>query len=236
MKDKHPTILITSLAILIAGAALYLNTSSPSDPTPPAGAPPSQKSEKTDTDSPAGFTAASPDQKRTVSVRRNEPDAHPVDPALIAHPPTAATYSTFLQKPQWEQEVIKLANRLDMKDDDKAVALLNKVYTLPDEPAKVVAMEHATRLMSDQQFQQMKGQILSLGFSEDMRETILRDILTRADSVRFPALVDLLRQPPNPGQQEIREVLEAYLDVDYGMDVQKWDTAVRQWLIENPED
>ena len=46
----------------------------------------------------------------------------------------------------------------------------------------------------------------------------------------------MLRQPPNPEQQEVREVLEAYLDADYGADIQKWDTAVQKFLIENPED
>jgi len=98
-----------------------------------------------------------------------------------------------------------------------------------------VAVEQATKLMSDKQFKQLKPQLMGLNDtgSEDMQETILRDILTRAENVRMPALVDLLRRPPYQGQQEIREILEAYVDVDYGTDIPKWDAAVHKWLIDN---
>lgn len=241
MKLNPTTIFFACLAALIVAAVFYLSggsaagekrtVSAPTMMSAPETAEPKEKTED--------FQPSVKREPLRPSRRAEEAPKRPIDPSEDPADarPMAVKYSEFYKKPDWEQEIVQLAGRLDLSDDRKAVALLNKVYTLPDESAKVVAMEHATSLMSDNQFKQLKSQIMSLNDtgSEDMKDTILRDILTRAENVRMPALVDLLRRPAYPGQQEVREVLEAYLDVDYGMDFPKWDAAVRQWLIENDE-
>lgn len=244
MKLNPTTIFFASLTALIVATVFYVSGGSPSvekkTSIVPAMATATEKAEpKEESEDSRPYTKREP-RKRTSSAEETpKPLTRPIDPSEDPNDtrPAAVKYSEFYKKPDWEQEIIKLAGRLDLGDDRKALALLNKVYTLPDEPAKVVAMEHATKLMSDEQFKQLRSQIMGLNDtgSEDMKDTILRDILTRAENVRMPALVDLLRQPAYPGQQEVREILEAYLDVDYGTDFPKWDAAVRQWLIENDE-
>lgn len=244
MKLNSPTIFFACLAALIVAAAFYLSGGSPSaeikTPPVPAMATATENAEpKEESENFRPSTKHEPRRRTQSAEAAPRPPARPIDPSEDPNDarPMAVKYSEFHKKPDWEQEIIKLAGNLEMGDDRKALALLNKVYTLPDEPAKVVAVEHATKLMSDEQFKQSKSQIMSLNDtgSEDMKDAILRDILTRAENVRMPALVDLLRRPAYAGQQEVREILEAYLDVDYGTDFPKWDAAVRQWLIENDE-
>lgn len=241
MKVNSTTIFIGCCAALIITAALYLSVGSASGEKKTAPAMVAAAA-TTEARSKMGSEHFESSMKRELPQRARSAEPapkRPVDPSDDPNDtrPDAVKYSEFYKKPDAEQEIIKLAGRLDMADDNKALALLNKVYTSPDEPTKVVAMEYATQLMSDEQFKKLKSQILSLNDTggEDMQGTILRDILTRAENVRMPALVDLLRRPPNPGQQEVREILEAYLDVDYGTDIPKWDAAVRQWLVENDE-
>lgn len=246
MKANPTTIFIACFAALIVAAALYLSSGSASGekaaPAMAAATPATEAGPKTGSDD-FQPSAKRERKQRTLGAQSaaetSKRPTSPIDPSDDPNDtrPAAVKYSEFYKKPDAEQEIIKLASRLDMADDSKALALLNKVFTSPDEPTKVVAMEYATQLMSDEQFKKSKSQIMSLNDtgSEDMQETILRDILTRAENVRMPALVDLLRRPPFPGQQEIREILEAYLDVDYGTDIPKWDAAVHQWLVENDE-
>jgi|GEM_PF-4551433 len=246
MKANPTTIFLGCFAALIVAAALYISGGSASGDKKTA--PKMAAVTTTEAGPKMGSEDFQPSTKRerrqrTLGTQSAEEaskrPAAPIDPSNDPNDtrPAAVKYSEFYKKPDAEQEIIKLASRVDMADDNKAIALLNKVYTSPDEPTKVVAMEYATQLMSDEQFKKSKSQIMSLNDSgsEDMQETILRDILTRAENVRMPALVDLLRRPPYPGQQEIREILEAYLDVDYGTDIPKWDAAVHQWLVENDE-
>jgi hypothetical protein len=244
MKVNPTTILFACFAALIIAAVLYVSGGSVSDEkkaAPAMVAATATKEAGPNMDSEDSRTATMRErQRRTRNAEEaSQRPARPVDPSEDPTDtrPMAVKYSEFYQKPEWEQDIIKLAGRLDLTDDHKAVALLNKAYTLPEEPAKVLAVEEATRLMSDEQFKQLKAQIMGLNDtgSEDMQQTILRDILTRAENVRMPALVDLLRRPPFPGQQEIREILEAYVDVDYGTDIPKWDAAVHKWLIDNEE-
>jgi len=244
MKVNPTTILFACFAALIIAAGFYVSGGSVSGEkkaAPAMAAATATKEASPNMDS-EDFQPATmrEDRRRTQNAKEaSQRPARPIDPSEDPTDarPVAVKYSEFSKKPDWEQDIIKLAGRLDLTDDHKAVALLNKAYTLPDEPAKVVAVEQATRLMSDNQFKQLKPQLMGLNDSgsEDMQETILRDILTRAENVRMPALVDLLRRPPYPGQQEIREILEAYVDVDYGRDIPKWDAAVRKWLIDNDE-
>lgn len=244
MKVNPATILFACFAAVIIAAVLYVSGGSVSGekkaaPTMAAVTATKEAGSNMDSEDFQPTTMREHPRGTQNAAEASQRPARPIDPSEDPTDarPMAVKYSEFYRKPEWEQDIIKLAGRLDMTDDRKAVALLNKAYTLPDEPAKVVAVEQATRLMSDQQFKQLKPQLMGLNDtgSEDMQETILRDILTRAENVRMPALVDLLRRPPYPGQQEIREILEAYVDVDYGTDISKWDAAVHKWLIDNDE-
>lgn len=241
MRVNSQTIFFAFVAALIVAAVFYvLGGSAPETETAPttvAANEPAEAKQESERFTPT--TTREPGRRTQTVAEAPKGPKMPIDPSAAPNDtrPMAVKYSEFYKKPDWEQEIITLSERLDLDDDHKAVALLNKVFTLADEPAKVVALEHAAKHMSDEQFKRSKGQIYSLNDigSGDMQEAILRDILTRAENVRMPALVDLLKRPPFPGQEEVREILEAYLDVDYGMDVPKWEKAVREWLIENDE-
>jgi len=244
MKLNPTTIFFACLAVLIVATISYLSGGSPSvekksSIMPALATATDQPGSKQEIGEFQPATKREPQRRTQGAEAAPKAPTRPIDPSEDPNDtrPMAVKYSEFYKRPDWEQDIIKLAGRLDMPDDRKALALLNKVHTLPDEPAKVVAVEHATHLMSDEQFKQLRSQIMSLNDTggEDMKDAILRDILTRAENVRMPALVDLLRRPTYPGQQEVREILEAYLEVDYGTDFPKWDAAVRQWLIENDE-
>ena len=62
---------------------------------------------------------------------------------------------------------------------------------------------------------------------------MLTDVLSRDDTLRFTTLVEILRQPPSKATEEVKEILTAYLDKDYGADPNAWDQAVRKFLAEN---
>jgi hypothetical protein len=144
-------------------------------------------------------------------------------------------YSSNPPKAAYEKEIIALANRADLPDLEKAKSLLARVGWLPPQ-GKTLAMEHATQLIPDASYAQMRPWLFQLATSSELRETLLTDVLSRSESVRMPTLVEMLRQPPNEAQQEVREILVAYLDQDAGEDVTKWDAAVKKFLFENPDE
>ena len=165
-----------------------------------------------------------------ASVMRNGGEKHPDQTEHVV----PENYSSNDPQQPWENEIFALADRLDLSDTAKAEQLLGRINNLPPE-GKVLAMEYATKLIPDEDYLRLRPWIFNLVSSDDLRQTVLLDALTRGETLRMPTLVEMLRQPANPAQAEIREILVAYLDTDYGTDTKQWETAVQRFLAENPD-
>lgn len=228
MQTRNLTIFLGSLVVLIIVTALYLGS-----PTPTPTAAPLKSVVSADQAGAWDTASTGPGSRPTEGIMAKKPElqAHPSQTAKI----DPQQYSSFANKPEWEKDIIHLHDRLDLDDTDKAVSILKKMDQLPHE-GKVMAMDYATRLIPDDRYVQLRPWLFQLGTTDELRETIMLDALTRADGIRFSTLVEMLRQPKNPGQEEVKEILVAYLDEDHGDDLQKWDAAVKKFLIENPEE
>lgn len=222
------------LTVLAVAAFIYLNrTPAPhpaldsdllaSDPAAQTSAPASPRSSTPSSDdepAPARASAADTAAAHPSQTERVDPEKYYQGP-----------------KQPWAKEIIGIAMRLDLSDEAKVKQLLGKIGSLPPD-GKVLAMEEATKLIPDEQYNQYRPTLFGLVSSNELRETVLLDVLTRGEPVRMPTLVEMLKQPPNPehpGHDDIREILVAYLDTDYGTDLNGWDSAVKKFLADNPD-
>jgi hypothetical protein len=53
--------------------------------------------------------------------------------------------------------------------------------------------------------------------------------------VKLPLLLDVAREPQNPKATEAREILELFLEEDYGDDWAKWQAKMQEWIANNPD-
>jgi hypothetical protein len=226
-QHRSLTIFISSLLIVIVAAVFYLGgeTAPEQDSQAASGADSTERRGGTDTATRRSSGAGN------GSAGDLGPQVYPSQTEKVI----LENYSGFATKPQWEKDLITIADRRDMADVDKAVQILSRINQLPED-AKVVAMDYATKLIPDKDYLRLRPWVFQFGASDELRETILLDALTRGDTVRMPTLVEMLRQPKHSGHEEVREILVAYLDEDHGHDAQKWDVAIKKWLIENPEE
>jgi len=63
----------------------------------------------------------------------------------------------------------------------------------------------------------------------------LADALNRPNSLKLPSLLDVARDPQNPKAGEAKEVLQLFLDEDYGSDWTTWQAKMDAWLKDNPD-
>jgi hypothetical protein len=147
--------------------------------------------------------------------------------------PQPETFNSNPPREGWEDEILNLA-RGPGDDIGKAERLLSMVPRLNEE-GRVLAVENAVALIPDKDYTKYRGRLLALAHTDEMREVLMTDVLSRDDDVRFMTLVELLRQPPNKGQEDVKEVLIAYLDKDYGTDTNAWEKAVRKFVAESKE-
>jgi hypothetical protein len=216
-----------SLAIVSVATVIYLLDS----PVPQSGSS-GNASQTAATDTTNDRASSHSEQRESADAgasQASKGDQHPSQTERVV----PEKYSAG-PKQTWEKELIALSTRLDVSDQVKIGQLLAKISSLPPD-GKVLAMEYATKLIPDEQYVQYRPMLFGLVSSPELRETVLLDALTRGESVRMPTLVEMLRQPSHPSQDEVREILVAYLDADYGKDVNGWDAAVKKFLAENPD-
>jgi len=67
---------------------------------------------------------------------------------------------------------------------------------------------------------------------EDTLDTLMADLLNRPNSTKLPMFLDIARNPDHPKHEEARDMLELYLDEDYGADWATWEKKMKEWLAD----
>jgi hypothetical protein len=233
MNRQRLLYLAFGLTVLAVAAFIYLNREpSPHPALDGTALVAASSAQAPASEAPRSLPGSGNDLERALERIKEAAATHPsqterVDPAKYNQGP----------KQPYAKEIIGIAMRLDLSNEDKVRQLLSKIGSLPHD-GKVLAMEEATKLIPDEQYNQYRPTLFALVSSNELRETVLLDVLTRGEPVRMPTLVEMLKQPPNtehPAHEDIREILVAYLDTDYGSNLDGWDSAVKKFLADNPD-
>jgi hypothetical protein len=210
-------LLLAALSISIIGSIYYLGipTAPTTAPAVPAAAPakPDQSKE--------GSMQAVMTPPKTFN-RRGSPEAA-----------SAEAYSSNPKRDPSEQLVLDISAQRGITDEAKVQRLLGMIPTLPPD-ARTLAMENAAALIPDKDYLKHRNRLFQLANTPEMREAVMDDSLSRGEEIRLPNLLEMMRNSTNQEErQEIREILEAYLDQDYGPHPAQWEAPLRRWVAEN---
>ena len=141
-----------------------------------------------------------------------------------------AAFSSNPPREPGEERVLAIVRAQKAKSEK----VRDLIILLPDltSEEQVFGVEYATKFMSDAEYLNYRGLLLKLADSDAFREAMMIDVLTRGEHVRLPTLVEMLRLPDSETHLEIREILTAYLDKDYGPDASEWEAPLGQWLAQ----
>ena len=151
-------------------------------------------------------------------------------PGAAAAAPDAAT----AEMADWND---KLDNILGSNEDEakKAEQLLAMWSTLPED-GQVETMQHITNLLPDEKFSSIAQTLTNTHTVEAVMDIIMGDALNRPNSIKLPSLLEVARIPGHPKAEEALDILEVFVDHNYGTDWAGWDKAVKDWLKENPDE
>jgi len=181
-------------------------------------------------------TVAAPPQSAPESpplVQAPVPPA-PVSPAenpLLVQPPLVPPPP--LERIQWEQSIDDVL----MADDDapeKAQKLLEVYPTLP-EAGQVEAVQHLANLLPDTNFTAVTHLLTNALTPQGVLDVLVGDLLNRPNKVKLPLMLDVARTAGHPWRAEAKQMLQMYVERDFGDDWLAWDQAVQTWLKENPD-
>jgi hypothetical protein len=155
--------------------------------------------------------------------------------AAIPPPPAAAAAPTATGPiADWEQRIDDV---LTGKEDEaqKAKRLLEIFPHLPPD-GQVEAAQHLSNLLPDDQYEALAQTLTNALTSEEVLDVLMTDVLNRPNQIKLSTLLDIARNPAQPKAGEARDVLEVFVDEDYGENWIAWNEAIQKWLKENPDE
>jgi hypothetical protein len=171
------------------------------------------------------------------------PNSRPIEPAPK---PKTGTMSTAvpMPKPQtiptntaglpdWEEKVDAILTS-EIPDNEKAKKMLELFPQLAPDAQEEVA-HHLSNLVPDEEYAPLGNYLTNAAMPEPVLDVLLEDVFNRPNSVKLPLLLQVASNPQHPKASESRDVLELFLEEDYGSDWSKWQAKMDQWLKENPD-
>jgi len=168
-----------------------------------------------------------------VQVPQPNPKPDKTTAAIPMPKPQSVSTNTAPGVPDWEEKVDAILTS-EIPDNDKAKKMLEIFPKLSPDAQEEVA-HHLSNLVPDEEYAPLGSYLTNTALPEAVLDVLLEDVFNRPNSVKLPLLLDIARNSQHPKASESRDVLELFLEEDYGNDWSKWQTKMDSWLKENPD-
>jgi hypothetical protein len=153
--------------------------------------------------------------------------------SVSLQPQTTGTVAAANLVTNWEDRLDEVLSG-KQSEDEKAKEMLEMFPRLPPDGQEEVA-QHLSNLVSDEYYPALGQFLTNSALPEPVLDVLLSDALNRPNKLKLPVLVEVARDPANPKAGEAKDLLELYLEEDYGADWNIWVQKVEQWLKDNPD-
>jgi len=133
----------------------------------------------------------------------------------------------------WESKVDAILTS-EIPDNEKAKKMLEMFPLLSPEAQEEVA-HHLSNLVPDEEYAPLGSYLTNSAMPEAVLDVLLEDVFNRPNSLKLPRLLDIARNPLHPKASESKDVLELFLEEDFGTDWNKWQDKMDAWLKQNPD-
>jgi len=133
----------------------------------------------------------------------------------------------------WEDRIEDILGS-DGEEAGKARQMLAIFPRLPEE-GQVEVAQHLSNLVPDQDYAPLGKFLTDSKLSESVLDVLMVDVLNRPNSLKLPLLLEVARDQQHPKAAEAKDLLELYLEEDYGADWNKWQAKLDQWIKDNPD-
>ena len=145
--------------------------------------------------------------------------------------PASMNYPELQPPPPWEE---KLADIIlsDKSDNEKAAQILALMPTAP-ESAQVELAQHLVNMVHDDNYTGTAGLLTNAATPAAVSTVLMNDLLNRNNELKLPMLLQLAQIGDHPHHEEAKEMLELFLQQDFGTNWDAWQTNLTAWLKDN---
>lgn len=162
------------------------------------------------------------------------PKPTPTTPSIAVTTPPTEPVAPGDMVADWSEKLDDILGSAD--DEAKKADLLLAMWKRLPEDGQVETMQHISNLLPDEKFSALIPAFTNAATPEAVLDIIMTDALNRPNGMKLPALLEVARTPNHPKAEESRDILEVFVDHNYGEDWSKWEKAVQDWLKENPDE
>ena len=137
------------------------------------------------------------------------------------------------QMADWDEKVSDVLGA-EGDEKDKAKKLVEMFPLLPPEGQEEVA-HHLSNLVADEDYAPLATFATNSALPEVVLDVFVEDVFNRPNAIKLPVLLDIAQDPQHPRASEAKDVLELFLEEDFGSDWTKWHAKMEKWLKDNPD-
>lgn len=154
----------------------------------------------------------------------------PINPTNVLPSHGVVTNANYMTN--WEDKLDAILTS-EKSDADKAKEMIEMFPHLSPDAQEEIA-HHISNLTPDENYS--LGQFLTnSALPEPVLDVFTEDVLNRPNGIKLPLLLDVARDPQHPKAGEAKDILELFLEEDFGTDWTKWQAKLDQWLKDNPD-
>src|ERR1051325_4220705 len=151
--------------------------------------------------------------------------------ATPLQPPPASNPTNVIA--DWEDKIDQIL-QAEGPETEKAKAMLQMFPRLPPD-GQVEVAQHLSNLVSDEDYASLGKLLTDDKLPEPVLDVLMADVLNRPNSKKLPLLLEVAKDQKHPKAAEARDLLELFLEENYGTNWNQWQTKMEQWLKENPD-
>jgi|KBSMisStaDraftv2_1062788.scaffolds.fasta_scaffold514874_1 hypothetical protein len=180
-----------------------------------------------------------PEASSTSTIKhivRTSQLAQPTQNPLIAHATNENPVVPKVapgQMADWDEKVSDVLGA-EGDEKDKAKKLVDLFPHLPPEGQEEVA-HHLSNLVADEDYAPLSNFVTNSALPEAVLDVFVEDVFNRPNAIKLPVLLDIAQDPQHPRASEAKDVLELFLEEDFGSDWTKWHAKMEKWLKDNPD-
>jgi hypothetical protein len=161
-------------------------------------------------------------------------------PSNISAPVSRTNLNSMPPKPtqsgliaDWDDKVNDILGP-EGDEKEKAKKLIDLFPHLPPDGQEEVA-HHISNLVADEDYAPLSQFVTNSALPEAVLDVFVEDVFNRPNAIKLPLLLDIAQDPQHPRAGEAKDVLELFLEEDFGSDWTKWHAKMDQWLKDNPD-
>jgi hypothetical protein len=172
-------------------------------------------------------------EEATGSSRTNVSPSPAQHQPGVSRPNPPTTIVAGSTNAEWEDKLEAIL-RSEGEDSEKTKQLFAMLPQLPED-GQVEVAQHLSNLVSDQDYAPLGKMLADPKEPEGVLDVLIADLLNRPNATKLPMLLDVAKNSQHPKAVEAKDLLELYLEEDYGQDWAKWQAKTDQWLKDNPD-